>query len=235
MEKTIFISHSSKDHPFAEKLVNLLEQNEMFCWIAPRDIPYGEQWAGEITEAIQKARVMIFIFSDNSNQSEQVVREIQLALQYGLTVITLRISDQPYNRALEYYLSTLHWAQIEDEEEDGTLHAFVGQIKRYLCGEPIDPQPGSRLRLPESSSVNLDKELEATFQRIFGKADEKKEKEEISPMRRRLLDRIGERFVENATDPSMDPDEPSDNSPACTEAGSSFTLSENDGKHWCLS
>ena len=52
MEKRIFISHSSKDHEVAKGICDALEENGHRCWIAPRDIPYGTQWAGEISKAI---------------------------------------------------------------------------------------------------------------------------------------------------------------------------------------
>ncbi len=38
MNKQVFISHSSKDHQFAMRLVEFLEANGIYCWIAPRDI-----------------------------------------------------------------------------------------------------------------------------------------------------------------------------------------------------
>ena len=225
-EKLIFISHSSKDHAFAEHLTELFEEEGMGCWIAPRDIPYGDSWAGRISDAIEASRVMIFIFSENSNRSEQVLREIQLGLENGLTVITLRISDLPYNRALNYYLSTLHWAQLESLTDDAVLKAFVHQIRGYLTGASVDPTPGSALRVAQASSVNIDEDMEAFFETHFSdKKDADEEQPKISPMRQKLLNRIAANYGASLNAP--EPEE--DAAPAEGAEGLYFTYPEVEG------
>ena len=74
-----FISHSSQDKPVADAVCAALERASIRCWIAPRDVQPGRSFAGEITRAIQRSKVMVLIFSAHTNTSEQVLREVQLA------------------------------------------------------------------------------------------------------------------------------------------------------------
>ena len=60
------------------------------CWIAPRDVPAGSEWAEAIIDAIEHAIVMVLIFSTHSNESRQVRREIELAVSRGLTIMPIR-------------------------------------------------------------------------------------------------------------------------------------------------
>ncbi len=108
MEKRIFISHSSKDHETASIICDALEKNGLLCWIAPRDIPYGKEWAGEISKAIENSSAFLFLSSGNSNASGQVSREIQLAIENEVPIIPIRLDGADYSDTNKYYLATIH-------------------------------------------------------------------------------------------------------------------------------
>ena len=52
---------------------------------------------------------MLLIFSSHSNNSEQVLREVQLATDSRLVLIRFRIEDVALTDDLKYFLSTPHW------------------------------------------------------------------------------------------------------------------------------
>lgn len=116
MDKKVFISHSSKDKAIADQICNTIENNGIGCWIAPRDIPYGNEWAGEITKALRQASICIFLFSKNSNQSKQVAKEIQIAIDNEVVIIPIRVDNVEMNDVLTYYLATMHWLLEYDEK-----------------------------------------------------------------------------------------------------------------------
>ena len=74
----IFVSHSTKDKTVSDAVCAALENGGIRCWVAPRDVQPGRSFAGEITRAIQESKIMVLIFSAHSNNSEQVLREVQL-------------------------------------------------------------------------------------------------------------------------------------------------------------
>src|SRR2546421_5205266 len=80
MPRDVFISHSAQDKKVAETICGALEQGGIQCWVAPRDVRPGRSFPGEITRAIQQNKVLLMIFSRHSNSSEQVLREVQLAV-----------------------------------------------------------------------------------------------------------------------------------------------------------
>lgn len=109
MEHDIFISYSSKDKDIAFAICNMLENNNLQCWIAPRNVVGGKSYAREIIEAINASTVVLFIFSDNSNKSEHVENEIDNAFAASKIIIPFRISDTSINPELKYYLNKKHW------------------------------------------------------------------------------------------------------------------------------
>src|SRR5262249_44405637 len=66
-----FLSYSSKDKAVADAAVASLEARGLRCWIAPRDIVPGQEWSEAILAGLEQSRLMVLIFSANSNASPQ--------------------------------------------------------------------------------------------------------------------------------------------------------------------
>ncbi|MEY2489579.1 MAG: hypothetical protein QOC70_1521 [Verrucomicrobiota bacterium] len=109
MAHDVFLSHSAQNREVADAICAALEKAAIRCWVAPRDVRPGRSFPGEITRAIQQSKVMLLIFSSHSNNSEQVLREVQLATDSRLPIVRFRIEDVALTDDLRYFLSTPHW------------------------------------------------------------------------------------------------------------------------------
>jgi tetratricopeptide (TPR) repeat protein len=79
--KSIFISHSSKDDGFVKELREALEGCALTVWIDSRNLRGGAKLAREIEEGIEQARQFIAVISVNTQNSPWVRKEIQKALE----------------------------------------------------------------------------------------------------------------------------------------------------------
>jgi Skp family chaperone for outer membrane proteins len=136
MAHSVFISYSSQDKPVADAVCAALERASIRCWIAPRDVQPGRSFAGEITRAIQHSKVMVLIFSRHSNQSEQVLREVQLAANSHLHIVQFRIQDVIPSDDLEYYLSAPHWLDALTPPLESHLDRLGISVKALLDMSP---------------------------------------------------------------------------------------------------
>jgi hypothetical protein len=109
---TIFLSYASKDQKTAETLCQALEGRGLDCWMACRNVHPGENFQEAIVRAIRSAKVMLFVFSANSNNSDEVKKEIVLAGQHKLFVIPVRVEDVIPNEALAYEFATRQWIDL---------------------------------------------------------------------------------------------------------------------------
>jgi hypothetical protein len=107
--RDVFISYSQPDQACAYELVERIEGVGFECWIAPRDIAPSADWAAEIIDAISGARIMILVFSAESNESSQVRREVERAVHKDLCILPFRIENVLPSKSLEYFLSAQHW------------------------------------------------------------------------------------------------------------------------------
>ena len=106
----IFVSYCTKsDRDAAYDLLAYVESRGIECWIAPRDVQGGTEWAAEIVNAITVAKVMVLIFSASANASPQVRREVMLAAHRGVRVVPFRIADIAPAASLEYFLGGHQW------------------------------------------------------------------------------------------------------------------------------
>src|SRR5436190_19797471 len=142
MARDVFISHSAQDKKAAETICAALEQNGIRCWVAPRDVRPGKPFPGEITRAIQQCKVLLLIFSRASNESEQVLREVQLAVDCHLPIVRLRLADVPLSDDLRYYLSTPHWLDALTPPLTKHVPPLIAALKELL-GPPAEEPPAT--------------------------------------------------------------------------------------------
>jgi len=129
----LFISHCSADAKTAELLVRDFEKHGVSCWMAPRNIPIGSTYQGEIVTAIERCRAMLLLFSGATNKSEHVLREVELAAQSRKPIYPLRIDAAMPAGGLRYMLANTQW--VEREALGGRLIETIEQ----LLGRTVEP------------------------------------------------------------------------------------------------
>ena len=109
MSHDVFISYSNTDDVIANAVVAILEEKGIRCWVAPRNIPAGSDFADSIGNAITECEVFVLIWSKDSNKSAYVLNEINIAFDKGKVVIPFRIDDVKPTTAMKFYLGKTHW------------------------------------------------------------------------------------------------------------------------------
>jgi TPR repeat protein len=132
MAHDVFLSYSTKNKSVADAVCAAVENAAIRCWMAPRDVQPGRSFAGEITRAIHGSKAMVLIFSAQSNNSEQILRELELAANAHLHIVQFRIEDVTPNDDLQYYLSTPHWFDATTEPLEKHLGRFAIALKTLL-------------------------------------------------------------------------------------------------------
>ena len=134
MSHDIFISHSSIDKAIADSVCAGLENAGLRCWVAPRDIRAGDSWGSSIIDAIAASKIMVIVFSSNSNSSKQVMREVERAVQKDVVVVPFRIDEVQPSKDMEYFLSSTHWLDAITPNMEKHIANLVDTIKSILSG-----------------------------------------------------------------------------------------------------
>ncbi len=100
-----FISYSTKDQAFTERVHNDLQESGVRCWFAPHDIKGGKKIHEQIDEAIRFYDRLLLILSEASMASEWVKTEIANARQREIREgrqMLFPISLVPYDRIKDW-------------------------------------------------------------------------------------------------------------------------------------
>jgi hypothetical protein len=94
-----FISYSSADQKFAEKLCDDLRSYGADCWFAPDDLKIGAETRSSIDQAIMQQSKLVLVLSAHSVVSSWVQKEVEAAFEKerlpprDLMLFPLRIDD----------------------------------------------------------------------------------------------------------------------------------------------
>lgn len=116
----IFISHKSDpDHKYALKLKEVLAANDIESWVAPEDVPLGQNFAFEITKAIKGCDSFLLILTNECQRSIHVSKEVNLAIKYNKNILPVTIASDRVELTDEYdYLLQNVQAKIVDFEHE---------------------------------------------------------------------------------------------------------------------
>jgi len=145
----VFVSYASQDTAVANAIVEALERNGLRCWIAPRDVRAGAQYADAIVRAISDAKVFVLVLSANAGASSHVGKEIERASSKKRPIIALRIDAAPLTPALEYFLSESQWIEAQPGMMEAAYAKLIDAIREpdrtALTNFPaVDPKASVR-------------------------------------------------------------------------------------------
>ena len=114
-----FISYSSKNHDFAERLYADLQNKGVRCWFASEDIKIGDKFRQRIDESIRLHDKLLLILSEQSISSPWVEEEVESAIEREhrekqLVLFPVRIDDTVMNSNQAWAASLRRMRHIGD-------------------------------------------------------------------------------------------------------------------------
>jgi len=109
-----------------------IEENGIKCWVALRDILPGSEWSGAIIHGIESTKIIVLVFSNHSNISGQVVREVERAVSKNIIIIPFKIEDVKMSPSMEYLVSMSHWLNACDQPLENKLTELVENLKKLM-------------------------------------------------------------------------------------------------------
>lgn len=150
----VFICFSSKDEAIARGVVEFLESAGLKCWISFRDVPPGDNYQESIVKAIEAAQAIVFLFSESSNLSGEIRKELSIGGSVNTPVFPLRLSPIVATGALRYELATRQYIDIFPDR-DAALNKLVSTIRNVIENPGAEestttppPRPSQPLREP---------------------------------------------------------------------------------------
>ena len=162
LSSDVFVSYASADAAVANSIVESLETHGLRCWMAPRDVRPGTEYADAIVAAINEAQAVVLLLSGSAVGSSHVGREIERAASKHKQIVAFRIDSAPLSRALEYFLSNSQWIDVPKlgmlaalmklKEAVGRGQASTNAADPAVQAKPLD-RAGGRAKLIAAAAV----------------------------------------------------------------------------------
>jgi hypothetical protein len=88
----LFLSYCHEDRDVAEEFIKRASERGLDVWY-DRYIEGGRDWRNSIVDALTRSSALLILFSQASNQSTQLIKEIAIADRGGKLVIPVLIDD----------------------------------------------------------------------------------------------------------------------------------------------
>lgn len=117
----IFLSHSSGDRDFANRLAEIIRQHGVPVWYSQTNIMGAQQWHDEIGSALERCDWFVLVLSPNAVNSIWVKRELLFALQenrYENRIIPILCQACDYKK-FSWTLSIIQYIDFTSSFEQG--------------------------------------------------------------------------------------------------------------------
>jgi hypothetical protein len=154
MAKDAFISHAAEDAAVAAAIIEHIEDDGLACWIAPRDVRPGCEYASEIIDGIESCAVFVLMLSAAANLSPFVKREVERAASKGKPILTFRVAPVEPDKALELFVSSAHWIDAWEAPLAPHLAQLADAVRNAMAGEKrAAPAPGDGAGPPSRTTI----------------------------------------------------------------------------------
>ena len=166
MKYDVFISYSRKDYVDANKQVipgnivsqikALFDKNGISYWFDEEGIYSGDAFARVIARNIKASKMLLFISTANSNQSQWTSDEIAVAREYGKKIIPFRYDQSHYNEDVIIYIARLDYIDYLANPKVA-LNRLLSSVKEFLQTESqkeIEKKRAEEQRIMEERLIN---------------------------------------------------------------------------------
>ena len=130
MSTEVFISYAAKDRTRVLDLVERLRTAGVSVWIDQMGIEGATMWSQEIVAAIRSCKVLILAISENSADSENVVKEVALASEGRKRILPVYIKQAEIPESMAYQLAGIQRIEFFEGREDAALQAVIRALAK---------------------------------------------------------------------------------------------------------
>ena len=134
----VFVSYSRRDKDLVNPLVAKLRASGVNVWIDTQDIKPGAPWKGQIVQSIAESDSFVLLLSRDSCASENVRKELDLAIEADVLVLPVILQPVDVTAALKYQLVGIQRINLFSDPEAGFAQLLAGIRERqaYLNVHP---------------------------------------------------------------------------------------------------
>ena len=158
--KEVFISYSSSDKERADAIVEYLENHGVDCFIAPRDVEGGVNYAKRLVKALDECLLVLLVASEKTNESDHVLNEVDIMIDRKIPVLPVFVEEYELNDELRYYIGRKQRIMAVENEFSTYLPAILSAVEERL------PKKEKPVIVPEVEEEVVSQHTKTVFEYI---------------------------------------------------------------------
>ncbi len=138
--KQVFISYPSASHDLAFEIMEYLEKQHIDCFIAPRDIEGGKNYASALMRALNDCSMVLLVAAEAINRSEHVLNELDVIFNQKKPILPVFVENFQLLDEIRYYIGRKQWVTAYPDELSCYLHEIYEAVMDRL---PADKRPAT--------------------------------------------------------------------------------------------
>lgn len=144
-DRTVFLSHSSSDKPFARRLASDLHERGIRVWLDEAEIRPGDSIIAKIEHGICSSKYLFLVASSSSLRSTWVLEELRMAVHDGIMFNRVRVVPVRLDKTqLPGFLRDKKYVDMSQNYDSGLAELLtLFRLKVELPGQvhsKIEPQ-----------------------------------------------------------------------------------------------
>jgi hypothetical protein len=130
MSYDIFLSYCRTDKALADQFVELARRRGLTVWY-DQLISGGQDWRNSIVEALRNSKSLVILFSEASNDSRQIIKELAIADNFSKLVIPILVEDTEPRGPYLYEMASRNWINLYPNPSsllDSLIDRLAGQL-----------------------------------------------------------------------------------------------------------
>jgi TIR domain len=130
MSYDIFLSYSRTDKALADQFMEAAKERGLTVWY-DQLISGGQDWRNSIVEALRSSKSLVILFSEASNDSRQLIKELAIADNFSKLVIPVLIEDTEPRGPYLYEMASRNWINLypnPSSRVESLIDRLAGQL-----------------------------------------------------------------------------------------------------------
>lgn len=148
----VFVCYSRHDADVAERICERLVKESITVFYEAFALPVDGDFASAITEIISNSRYVLYLHSEYSSQSNWVRKELEFAINKGLSVIPVNVSGfRSDNSSIRQLLYDRYWLEYDRAAYDNheQFEKLIFNLLRIVNPAAIENSYGGTSQRPE--------------------------------------------------------------------------------------
>lgn len=128
----VFLSYSSKDRLYAEKILSLLAQKPKIRVFTDKMLSAGEDWESRLKEEISRSDLFLVLISSNSVNSKWVLHELGAAWAIDKPIISITINPELKSQ-IPLLLTKDQLINFEDLDKHENIDRLFDQVNEMVA------------------------------------------------------------------------------------------------------